>query len=167
MFFIDQHAAHERALYGRFMEQYSQGNVGVQQLLRPEILEVALSSEEVIKENIQLLEKLGFAISEFGNHSFVIKTIPAIFGRLQAKEMIYEIIEKWGKQNLELVKEEIIIRMACRSAVMAGEELTIAEMNNLLRELSATQLPFTCPHGRPTMIKVSVEELEKKFRRKG
>ena len=81
--------------------------------------------------------------------------------------MIYEIIEKWGKQNLELVKEEIIIRMACRSAVMAGEELTIAEMNNLLRELSATQLPFTCPHGRPTMIKVSVEELEKKFRRKG
>ena len=149
------------------MEQYSQGNVGVQQLLRPEILEVALSSEEVIKENIQLLEKLGFAISEFGNHSFVIKTIPAIFGRLQAKEMIYEIIEKWGKQNLELVKEEIIIRMACRSAVMAGEELTIAVMNNLLRELSATQLPFTCPHGRPTMIKVSVEELEKKFRRKG
>ena len=63
-------------------------------------------------------------------------------------------------------KESIITRMACRSAVMAGEELTILEMDRILKELSSKQLPFTCPHGRPTMIKVSVDELEKKFRRK-
>ena len=167
MFFIDQHAAHERALYEQFMEQYLSEKVSVQNLLQPAVLDVPISEVEIVKENLAELNQLGFEVSEFGRASFIVKTVPAVFDKLPAKEMVQEIVEKWGKQKLTAVKEEIITRMACRSAVMAGEELTIAEMSQILKELSAKKLPFTCPHGRPTMIKVTAEELEKKFRRKG
>ena len=167
MFFIDQHAAHERALYEQFMEQYLSEKVSVQNLLQPAVLDVPISEVEIVKENLAELNQLGFEVSEFGRASFIVKTVPAVFDKLPAKEMVQEIVEKWGKQKLTAVKEEIITRMACRSAVMAGEELTIAEMSQILKELSAQKLPFTCPHGRPTMIKVTAEELEKKFRRKG
>jgi DNA mismatch repair protein MutL len=165
MFFIDQHAAHERVMYEQFMESLMSSGVVVQNLLKPEILEFSTAQMEIVKESLDELKLLGFEMAEFGANSFVVKTVPAIFGRLQAKEMVHEIIEKWGK--VEEAKEEIVTRMACRSAVMAGDELTILEMDEILRELAKKNLPFTCPHGRPTMVRVSVDELEKKFRRKG
>src|SRR3989344_687731 len=166
MFFIDQHAAHERVLYELFMEQFMRGNVEIQNLLKPEIIEFQVVDVVIVNDQKDFIISLGFTLEEFGNNSFVVKTIPAVFGRLQPKEMIQELVDKLRIDSIDNAKESIITRMACRSAVMAGEELTILEMDSILKELSSKQLPFTCPHGRPTMIKVSVDELEKKFRRK-
>ncbi|HLC52647.1 MAG TPA: DNA mismatch repair endonuclease MutL [Candidatus Nanoarchaeia archaeon] len=166
MFFIDQHAAHERVLYELFMEQFMRGNVEIQNLLKPEIIEFQVVDAVIVNDQKDFIISLGFTLEEFGNNSFVVKTIPAVFGRLQPKEMIQELVDKLRIDSIDNAKESIITRMACRSAVMAGEELTILEMDSILKELSSKQLPFTCPHGRPTMIKVSVDELEKKFRRK-
>ena len=166
MFFIDQHAAHERVLYEQFMEQFMRSNVEIQNLLKPEIIEFQVVDAVIVNDQKDFIISLGFTLEEFGNNSFVVKTIPAVFGRLQPKEMIQELVDKLRIDSIDNAKESIITRMACRSAVMAGEELTILEMDSILKELSSKQLPFTCPHGRPTMIKVSVDELEKKFRRK-
>src|SRR3989338_9290315 len=120
-------------------------------------------------KNKEVLEKYGFQVEPFGDNAFVIKTIPLLFGRLQPKEIIFDVLHmlEEGKYKIEENKEEIVTRMACRSAVMAGETLTIGEMEKIMDDLARTELPFTCPHGRPTIIKVTADELEKKFKRKG
>jgi len=166
--YIDQHAAHERVLYERFMKQYMGKWVEVQRLLEGGMLEFSASEKIVIEENKVELEKLGFTLEEFGGNTYLIKTIPLLFGKQQPKEIIYEVLSllKEGKQKLSEIKEEIVTRMACRASVMAGEELTIARMEMILKELAMTELPYTCPHGRPTIIKISVDELDRKFKRK-
>ena len=108
-------------------------------------------------------------LEEFGGNNYILKTIPLLFGKSQPKEIIYEVLSmlKEGKAKLNETKETIVTRMSCRAAVMAGDDLAITEMEKILDELSKTELPYTCPHGRPTIIKTEFEELEKKFRRKG
>lgn len=168
LFYLDQHAVHERITYERFMEQYGEQGVEVQQLLQGDIVECSPAEKVLILEHMQELEELGFSMELFGERTFIIKTIPLIFGRLQPKEIIYEILDLLheGKHKVLQTREDIITRMACRAAVMAGDMVTIAEMEKYVQELAQTKLPYTCPHGRPTMFKVSVEELEKKFRRR-
>ncbi|MEK6901081.1 MAG: DNA mismatch repair endonuclease MutL, partial [Nanoarchaeota archaeon] len=167
VYYIDQHAAHERVLYERFMEQYMKQGVEVQLLLQGEIIQFTAAETAVVEEQREELDQFGFQLEPFGTNTFVLKTIPLLFGRQQRKEVLYDVLEmlKERKQKVGETKEEIITRMACRAAVMAGEELTIVEMEQILRELGETQFPFTCPHGRPTILKVSVEELQKKFKR--
>ncbi len=169
LFYIDQHAAHERVLYERFMAQYMKKEVQVQRLLQGEIIEFSALEKMMTLRNKELLEKYGFQVEPFGDSAFVIKTIPLLFGRLQPKEIIFDVLHmlEEGKYKIEENKEEIVTRMACRSAVMAGETLTIQEMEKIMGDLARTELPFTCPHGRPTIIKVTAEELEKKFKRRG
>jgi len=168
MFYIDQHAAHERVLYEQFMNQYMSKEVEVQQLLQGEVLEFSPEQKALTMENLVALGEFGFELEPFGENTFVIKTIPLLFGRLQPKEVIFDVLNllRDGKQKLLETKEEIVTRMSCRAAVMAGEVLTIGEMDKILDSLGRTELPYTCPHGRPTVIKVSVDELEKKFKRK-
>jgi DNA mismatch repair protein MutL len=167
VFFIDQHAVHERILYEQFMEQFMNKRVEVQRLLKGELLEFTPQETAIVHEHNELLESFGFTLEPFGANAFMITKVPAIFGRLQPKELIYEVISQLqeGKHKTEEVQEGIITRMACRAAVMAGDRLTIPEMEQYLKELSATTLPYSCPHGRPTMIKITINELEKKFRR--
>ena len=165
---IDQHAAHERVMYEKFMKQFMQGDVVKQRLLSSVIVDFALSQVGIVKENLREINQFGFELEHFGDNSFSLKTIPAIFGRLQPKEtlmILIDEIEQKGNQ-IDKIKEEIIMRMACRSAVMAGDELTVAWITRILSDLNKTKHPFTCPHGRPTMIKMTIGELEKKFRRK-
>ena len=168
VFFIDQHAAHERVLYEQFRHQYMNQEVQIQRLLQGEVLECTPTERILLQEHKAELENLGFSLEEFGGNTIVVKSVPLILGRQQPTEIIYEIIAmlQEGKQKLSDKKEEIITRMACRAAVMAGEVLTIQTMEKILHELSLTQFPYTCPHGRPTMIKTEAEELEKKFKRK-
>lgn len=168
LFLIDQHAVHERVLYEQFMEQFMNKKVEVQALLKGAILEVSPSEKAMLLEYKKELGAFGFSLSEFGENTFVIKTIPTLFGRMPHSEIIYEIVSRLqgGNVLLEEIQEEIIIRMACRAAVMAGEELTINQINSILDDLSMCKKPYTCPHGRPAIIKITVDELEKKFRRK-
>ena len=168
VFFIDQHAAHERVMYEQFMEQYIQKKIEVQQILSAAQIETSPAETIIIKENKQALQEFGFSLEEFGHNTFRIKTIPEIFRRLQPIELLQEVLHlvQQEKSKIHHLKEMIITRMACRAAVMAGEELTSLQMENILQQLSLTTDPYTCPHGRPVMIKTNVDELEKKFRRK-
>jgi len=166
--YIDQHAAHERILYERFMEQFMNKQVEVQNLLKGEIIEFSPAERIVVLEKMSELESYGFRMEEFGDNSFVLKTVPSLLGRTQPKEITYEIINKLqhDQNSLKKTQEEIVTRMACRAAVMAGDVLTINQINNILDDLSFCAHPYTCPHGRPTMIKTSYEELERKFKRR-
>ncbi len=166
---LDQHAVHERVLYEKFMGQYLNRKVEVQHLLQPEVLELTPVEYAAVCQHLGTLRQLGFTLEEFGSNAFRLNTLPEFLGRLQGKELLFDILasleERQGK--MEEAQEEVITRMACRAAVMAGEELTLSQMEKYLGELHGTRLPFTCPHGRPTMFTVSIEELEKKFRRRG
>ncbi|MEW5896750.1 MAG: DNA mismatch repair endonuclease MutL [Nanoarchaeota archaeon] len=168
MIYIDQHAAHERVLYEKFMSQYVNKDVAVQRLLKSEILEFSPQQKVMTLEHKFILEELGFQMEPFGENAFLIKTVPLLFGKVQPKEIIFDVLELLmdGRHKLMETKEEIVTRMACRAAVMAGDSLTIAEMEKIMSELARTEMPFTCPHGRPAIIKVTVGELEKMFRRK-
>jgi DNA mismatch repair protein MutL len=168
MLLIDQHVVQERVLYEKFMQQFMNKKVSVQNLLKGELIEFSAAEKSVIIENKDKLIDLGFNLEEFGDNSFVLKTIPTVFGRTQPKELLYSVIGSIssGGNKLEEIQEEIITRMACRASVKAGDTMTIPEIQKLLSELSLCNLPYTCPHGRAVLIKVGVDELEKKFKRK-
>lgn len=167
-FFIDQHAVHERVLYEQFMEQLMNSHVEVQNLLQGELLECTPHEMSLINEQSNFLHTMGFTIQPFGDRTIQLTTVPSLLGRTQPTEALYEVLGvlQQQKKKTEEVQEEIITRMACRAAVMAGDTLTLGEMEQHLKELAQKKLPYTCPHGRPTMFKVTVDELEKKFRRK-
>ena len=166
--FIDQHVVQERVLYEQFMEQLMNNRVDTQKLLKGEVMEFNIIESMEVKEHRELLEKLGFNLEEFGENTYLLKTVPILFGRLQPKEMFYEVLSnlKENKNRLEEIQEAIITRMACRASVKAGDTLTNQEMQKLLDQLSKVKFPYTCPHGRAVLIKIPVDELEKKFRRK-
>ncbi len=167
VFFIDQHAAHERVLYERFMKQYADKAVEVQTLLQGEVVEFTAAEVALLNEHHAALEQFGFVIDHFGENSFAIKSVPLIFNRLQPKEQVKEFLHSLsnGKNTLQKLHETIVTRMACRSAYMAGDDLTTQQVQGILKDLSNCEHPYTCPHGRPTMIKTGVFELEKKFKR--
>ncbi|MBI4147028.1 DNA mismatch repair protein MutL, partial [Candidatus Woesearchaeota archaeon] len=153
--------------YESLLKQYLHGKVEVQQLLQGEIFEVSTAEKILLEEKIEEFKTLGFELEHFGGNAFVIKTIPLVFGKINIKELMYELLALLENQKSILEKkEEILTRMACRAAVMAGDAVTIPQMEKILVELSKTELPYTCPHGRPTLMKVTIDELEKKFRRK-
>ncbi len=168
MLLIDQHVVQERVLYERFMEQFLNKNVAVQNLLKNEVLDFSPAEKISILENKEKLAELGFHLEEFGENTFVLKAVPTLFGRIQPQKMIYEVLSHLedGKNKLAEVQEEIITRMACRASVKAGDVITIPQIEKLLQELAQTKLPYTCPHGRAVLIKIAVDEMEKKFKRK-
>ena len=169
LFLIDQHAAHERVMYEELMEQYFQKEIKIQQLLQGEIMECSPAERVSLLEHKSALEEFGFQLELFGDNTFIVKTIPLILGRVQTHEILFEILYQLqeGKNKIKEVQEIIITRMACRAAVMAGDLVTIPQMELILRELAGKKDPYTCPHGRPVMIKTDILELEKRFKRKG
>ena len=167
LFYIDQHAAHERVMYESLLKQFLDGKVEVQQLLQGEVLEVSAAERILLEEKKEELKALGFELEYFGGNTFAVKTIPLVFGKVKIKELLHDLLSMLeNKKSILEQKEEILTRMACRAAVMAGDVITIPQMENILAQLSKTELPYTCPHGRPTLMKVTIDELEKKFRRK-
>ncbi len=169
MMIIDQHAAHERVLYEKFMKMHSAGDIKTQNLINVQIIELPPKESILLSSNIEEFAKYGFTIEAFGKDTFIVRTIPVILGRLKSKDLIKDIIEDFinlGRSDkISDMKEKIIITMSCRSAIKGGEELTMHSIKGLLDELSITDNPFTCPHGRPTIISMGVSELEKKFKR--
>ena len=166
--FIDQHVVQERILYEKFMGQLMNKNIATQSLLRGEMMEFSASENIIVKNNLAELQQLGFQLENFGENTYLLKTIPSVFGRMQPKELLFEVLDnlKQGRNKMERVQEEIITRMACRASIKAGDIITVSEIQQLLDELANCSLPYTCPHGRSIMIKVTVDELEKKFKRK-
>ncbi|MEA2004104.1 MAG: DNA mismatch repair endonuclease MutL, partial [archaeon] len=169
MTIIDQHAAHERVLYEKFMKMHSSGDVKTQDLINIQIIELPPKESLILSSNIEEFSKYGFIIEPFGKDTYTVRTIPVMLGTVRSKDLIKDIIEDFinfsKSDRLSDICEKIIITMACKSAIKGGDELTMHSIKKLLDELSKTDNPFTCPHGRPTMISMSVSELEKKFKR--
>lgn len=167
LYIIDQHAAHERIMYERLKDEYESEKVNVQRLLAPEIFELTNKELSLVYENMDLFEKLGFEVSEFGHNTIQIRGVPLIFGKPNIRDLFLEIldnIDKDIKSNYQM-KLDKIMKLSCTNAVKSGDLLSNIEIDRLIKDLIVCQNPFNCPHGRPTIIEVSKEEIEKQFLR--
>ena len=169
LYLIDQHAAHERVLFEKFTSQRSGDNPS-QVLLDSVVVEFSPASADLVQEHLPTLMKLGFDVEEFGPGSFVIRSVPGTFQGSSRKDMLRAAVEDLEVDESPLeknIEEKIIARVCKRAAVKAGQILGPEEQKKLLLDLEACQSPRTCPHGRPTMIHLSVDLLERKFGRTG
>lgn len=168
LYLIDQHAAHEKILFEKYSSDISKKKVEIQPLMIP--LVVTLPTEDYLyyDENKEIFEKAGFKISDFGDNSIRIEEVPYFLDKLNPTELITSMInnlKKMGTGETVEVKYNKIASMSCRAAVKANDVLSILEMENLLEDLRYINDPFHCPHGRPTIIKFTSYELDKKFKR--
>jgi DNA mismatch repair protein MutL len=158
---IDQHAAHERILFDRAKRNLSGARPVVQSLLFPATIELSPNEHERYEELASVLASLGFESEPFGIRSIIVRGIPAFVRNWDDGRLLAEILGGEGRSGID----EFLKSYACRSAVKAGTKLSGAEMESLADQLFATELPYTCPHGRPTMLRVSLGELEQRFAR--
>ncbi len=166
---VDQHAAEERVNYEDLMKQLKDKAIKKQKLLKPIILELSPSEFEMIIKFREELGNSGFEIDEYGKDNIVVRSMPFIFER-PSKSLVSELIDELRELNKGKIEREIeerIIRFSCRKSIKAGEDMTIKEISELIKELDKCELPFTCPHGRPTIIQLSISDIEKKFKRTG
>lgn len=170
MLLIDQHVVQERVLYEQYMQEYLNKHVTVQQLLQPELVSLTAMQSVTVLKHLDALKELGFDLQHFGGNDFSLATIPTLLGRVQAKDLLHIVIKEIGEgkvNELERIQEEIITMMSCRASVKAGDTMTIPQITKLLQQLSECRLPYTCPHGRAILIKITADDLEKKFLRHG
>ncbi len=160
---IDQHVVEERINYEKFMKQYMKGEVVVQDLLVPELLEFSPKEAMFVRTQKEFLKTYGFYIEEFGENTFRLEKVPIIFNKVKGVELLKDLLVDFKDEE----KEDMITMMSCRKSVKAGDTVTVSEMYTLLKQLDQCDLPYTCPHGRPIMVKLAIEDLEKMFRRKG
>lgn len=167
---IDQHAAHERVRYEELMNQFENENKSIQPLLVPAQMEFTNQEVSLIEENIGIFTVLGFDIENFGGKTFIINAVPSFLSGEDidtvVKGVLDDIMNEKSPTKFQGKSEAVIHYMACRSAIKFGQKLTIPEMQALIMKLEKLKRPYTCPHGRPTMIKLTLSELEKMFGRK-
>ncbi len=166
---IDQHVVQERINYEKFMNELCAGNLQIQTLLQPEIIFVSPQDTLALQSRQEELGALGYTTEPFGENEFIIRTVPTVFGRVLLKEIILQVAHALQEKRitaLHEIMEEVLTRRSCRASIMAGDVITIPEMITYLKQLDTCQLPFTCPHGRPVIVKITQTELEKLFKRK-
>ena len=162
LYLIDQHAAHERLLYEKIKENYKNNvNSNTQMILIPEVIELTHREVEFVRENLELFKKTGYDIEFFGENTIKINGIPDIEYRekTSTRDMFMDILDEMitnSRTNIKDVEERFIATVACKAAVKAGMDLTKAEVDYLIENLLTLQNPYTCPHGRPTTIKLDV-----------
>jgi DNA mismatch repair protein MutL len=169
LYLVDQHAAHERILFERFMAQ-RQSDVPSQSLLEPVSVELSVEEVRLLNEQLPLMQKIGFQIESFGPNAFKIRAMPALLLGSDPEAALRVVIEDFEEDESPLqaeIETKLIARVCKRAAVKAGQVLSIDEQRALLADLEACQSPRTCPHGRPTMIHLSIDLLERQFGRKG
>ncbi|MGJ7045621.1 DNA mismatch repair endonuclease MutL [Thermoanaerobacterium thermosulfurigenes] len=166
IYLVDQHAAHERILYEKFMNMYN--NVQGKQTTIPILINIEPGDDVIINENIELFNKLGYKFESFGNNSIVLREVPVVLGQPESRQLFIDIIDKLKRDDFNKdinLKEETIIMMACKKAVKAMDSLSKEEINSLFNDLKVTENPYTCPHGRPVIVSIKKYELEKMFKR--
>ncbi|MEA2075288.1 MAG: DNA mismatch repair endonuclease MutL [Euryarchaeota archaeon] len=164
---IDQHAAAERINYEKLIARYG-GRIDKQTLLRPYMPELSPHQLYLLRENENVLREMGFDIERLGDDSYVIRAIPVVFhgmiGEDELIEVMTQLVEERGKRE-ERIKV-LFSTAACRASIKAGEKLSYEDMREIVERLQIAKIPFTCPHGRPTMIRLSKKEIEKRFKRR-
>jgi len=167
---IDQHAAHERILFEKLEEEFSRGSIPRQTLLFPESVELPVNDAQAIEEHLPELERLGFTVEPSGERTFWVKSVPEILVTREPIETLREIIGEiasWRKNaGLQRPFDPLLQMMACRGAVQASQALGQEEAASLMAALQGCTSPSRCPHGRPTLLKITISDLEKMFGRK-
>ena len=170
LYLVDQHAAHERVLYEAFSLQHAANQMASQPLLDPVAVEVTPAAAAMLNSQIETLNHLGFTIEQFGGNTFLVRSLPMVLGKIDPARAVRVFVEDFEEDETPLAAEveaRLIARVCKRAAVKAGQTLSMQEQLELIRRLESCQSPRTCPHGRPTMIHLSVDMLEKQFGRKG
>lgn len=167
---VDQHAAHERILFEELRRRMEEHGVPSQRLLLPQVIELAPRDAEWIERNLATLQKMGLGVEEFGRHTFKLESLPPFLSGADPGRLLQDVIDslKSASNSTSPLRlgEDMIAKTVCRHAVKANDFLRAPEVEKLIRDLLACELPYCCPHGRPTMIQISLGELEKKFGRK-
>ncbi|MBR1803073.1 MAG: DNA mismatch repair endonuclease MutL [Clostridia bacterium] len=170
LYILDQHAAHERIMYEKVKKNYySQEEKDSQIMLLPDMIELSHKEMDIARENMDMFRKAGFTLEEFGENTIKLSGVPNICIDLDTKELFLETLDeintvaRTAKQEKE---EKFIATVACKAAVKANMALTREEVDNLMKQLLVLPNPFTCPHGRPTAIKMTKTDIEKKFSRR-
>jgi len=169
LYLVDQHAAHERVLFERFMQQNTE-LIPSQSLLQPASVELGPPAARLLEEQLPAMKKLGFVVEPFGPNTFLVRALPALLQKLDPEAALRVLVEDFEEDEKPLGEEteaRLVARVCKRAAVKAGQSLSTEEGRNLLTDLEACQSPRTCPHGRPTMIYLSVDLLERQFGRRG
>lgn len=168
---IDQHAAHERIIYEKLIHRTAGTPATRQKLIVPLVIDIppyiASDTSELIESNLELLEKIGFVLKKFSGESLVIEEIPAELGDFQGGQVFVEILKQL-EQELEVnadFRDSLAKSIACKAAIKANHKLSRKEMLNLINDLFACHVPYFCPHGRPLIVKMPLNDFEKKFKR--
>ena len=170
LYLIDQHAAHERVLFDLLMSQFNANAIPSQALLEPVVVELTPEKAGILEQQLEALLSLGFEIEPFGPNAFVIRSVPIVVDRTDPRLAIEAVVNAFEEDETPLMAEaeaRVAARVCKRMAVKAGQILSEEEQRNLLLNLESSQSPRTCPHGRPTMIHLSVNLLERQFGRQG
>ncbi|MBN1559460.1 DNA mismatch repair endonuclease MutL [candidate division KSB1 bacterium] len=164
---IDQHAAHERITYETVKVRFREKKAPSQQLLFPVTLELSSEDHALLLEILTLLEKIGFILKGFGGRTIIVEGIPAGMRIRQEEKILLDILDEYKLESDAKIdmQERVAKSVACRASIMSGDRLTTEEMNSLIDQLFACETPYFCPHGRPTMITMSMEEIDGRFER--
>ncbi len=164
---VDQHAAHERVLYEKVMGHFSGGRRTAQQLLFPLTLEFDPTEMHMIQEIEPFLDQIGFGIQCFGRNTVMVDAIPSGLKQWRDGQMLKDLVDEMARMGpvSSGLKERLAVSYSCHAAIKTGDRLSLTEMQGLVDQLFATQQPFVCPHGRPTVVKLSLEELDRRFGR--
>jgi DNA mismatch repair protein MutL len=164
LYVIDQHAAHERIMYEQLTAQKAGRTIQVQGMLEPYSFEVTPQQDEILKTEAGNLREFGFTIEPFGERTYLVRAVPSVLKDGDWLAALREILDS-PRNKTTNTEDDIIKSLACHSAVRAGKTLTDDEMRELIRQLEQVNLPNTCPHGRPTMLHLSIRQLEREFGR--
>jgi DNA mismatch repair protein MutL len=169
MVLIDQHAAHERIAFEEMRRALGRGEVQRQSLLLPQVLELSVAEGALLEQNLPLLDSLGFSVEVFGSSGFAIRAAPALLAagdyRGAIRSMVAELAEVGKSAELRQGLEERLMTIACHSVVRANRRLELEEIRSLLHELDRVDFATQCPHGRPVVIELSQDQLERMFKR--
>lgn len=167
LYLIDQHAAHERVLYERLQSLRASLAVPMQALLEPLPVELTRYQARLIEQRQEGIKRLGFDIAPFGGMTYLVRAVPVAFPAKEIANFLAELLQPFTEREVERDWEErALATVACHAAVRAGQALTEDEMRDLVRQLEETNLPYTCPHGRPTAVRMTLAQLEHEFGRR-
>jgi DNA mismatch repair protein MutL len=168
---VDQHAAHERVLYEQLRKEVSDGMVAIQELLQPFVLNLNQKDAEQILGMAEILEDIGYTVSSFGGNDISISTLPEVFGRIASEKELMALVDRiidLGKYEArETFMDELVKVTACHSAIRSGQPLNVEEIRNLLVDLSKTKSKYNCCHGRPSMIRILKDDIDRSVGRMG
>jgi DNA mismatch repair protein MutL len=166
---LDQHAAHERILFEQMLARLERGDAPSQRLLLAETVELSPRDTQFVRENLATLTRLGIGLSEFGERTFLLDALPPMVKAREPRQFVTSLIDELkavgASVNALRLGEEVVAKTVCRHAVKANDALALPELEKLVENLRHCTMPYTCPHGRPTLIELNFRELEKKFGR--